>query len=329
MAKSEYWYSNAIIYAIDLETYRDSNGDGIGDFNGIIEKLDYLSDLGINCIWLLPFFRSPEMDNGYDVEDYFSINPKFGTYDDFIRFRDECTKRHIHIIMDLIINHTSSNHPWFKAVSYNKNSKYFSFYIWKPEPPADQKESVFTGPTWTYCVTNGEYYYHKYYDFEPELNLKNPAVFATIKEIIGYWIESGISGFRVDAATNLFEEFKEEGKDIPGKMMEELNDFLTSKKEDAFFIAEADVKAEEINDYVTGGNRMTMMFNFLLNNSIFLAITRKSASPIIDRLKSLPDLPLNVYWVNFIRNLDELDLDQLTAEEREEVFNALAPEKRM
>ncbi len=329
MDKDLFWYNNAIIYAIDIGAFKDGNGDGIGDFAGATQHLDYLHEMGINCIWLLPFFESPERDNGYDVEDYYSINDDFGTFDDFMIFKREAEKRDMRIIMDLVVHHTSDSHPWFKLASHNRNSKYYGYYIWNSNPPAVPEENVFKGKTWKYNSQNDEYYYHTFYDFEPNLNIKNPDVRKEIKEIIRYWLDFGVAGFRLDAATHLFDPFDGEQKKSPGEMMEEFHNFVTSIKEDAFFLAEADVKASKISRFIGEGNRMNMLYNFLLNNSLYLSLARGSAKPIIERLKSLPRLPLNVQWANFVRNLDELDLEQLDKDEREEVFSAFAPNQRM
>ena len=332
MSTELYWYNNAIIYSLDIGVFKDSNGDGIGDFQGAIEKLDYLEDLGINCIWLLPFFESSEKDNGYDVEDYYGINRSFGNFDDFLEFKKEAEKRNMRIIMDLVVHHTSDHHPWFKLASHNRNSKYHDYYIWDSKPPVVSEENIFAGEensTWKYSELIDKYYHHKFYDFEPDLNLVNPDVQEEIKEIIRYWMGFGVSGFRLDAATHLFDMFKEKGDKTPGKVMEEFHDFLSSLKKDALFLAEADVKPSKISEYIGKGNRMGMLFNFLLNNNLFLAMAREKAAPIIERIKALPKLPANVQWANFIRNLDELDLEQLSKEEREEVFLKFGPNKNM
>ncbi len=319
------WFNNAILYGLDIGSFKDGNNDGIGDFKGAIEKLDYLQDLGINCIWLLPFYESNDMDNGYDVNDYYSIDPRFGNFDDFMKFKEEAEKRDMRIIIDLVVHHTSDHHPWFKLASHNKNSKYYHYYIWNSAPPALPEENVFSGKTWKYSPMNNEYYYHKFYDFEPDLNIKNPEVKKEIKEIMRYWLDFGVAGFRLDAATHLFKPFKEEEGESPAEVMEDFHQFITSLKKDAFFLAEADVALSKIPEYVGNGRRMNMLFNFLLNNSLFLALAREKATPVKERLNEMPKFPENVHWANFIRNLDELDLEQLTEAERQEVFHALAP----
>lgn len=329
MAHELFWYNNAIIYAVDIGVFMDGNHDGTGDFTGATSKLDYLHSLGVNCIWLLPFFESSEKDNGYDVEDYYGINRAFGNFDDFMKFKSEAEKRDMRIIMDLVVHHTSDNHPWFKLATRNKNSKYYNYYVWNSNPPAVPDENVFKGKTWRYNEHIDEYYHHKFYDFEPDLNIRNPEVRKEIKEIIRYWMDFGVAGFRLDAATHLFTPFANDENETPEQVMEDFHDFITSMKKDAFFLAEADVEPSKITQYIGEGNRMNMLFNFLLNNNLYLSLARGNAQPVIERLKSLPDLPQNVNWANFVRNLDELDLEQLTAEEREEVFQAFAPNKKM
>ena len=329
MENELFWYNNAIIYAIDIGVFKDGNNDGTGDFAGTTEKLDYLHDLGVNCLWLLPFYESSERDNGYDVEDYYGLNRMFGDYDDFIKFKAEAEKRDMRIIVDLVVHHTSDNHPWFKLATHNKNSKYYNYYIWNSNPPAVPEDNVFKGKTWKYNSRIDQYYYHKFYDFEPDLNIRNPEVRKEIKEIIRYWMDFGVAGFRLDAATHLFDPFNESEEETPEEVMEDFHDFLTSFKKDAFFLAEADVVPSKISEYIGDGNRMDMLFNFLLNNSLYLSLARSSAQPVIERLKSLPRLPKNVNWANFIRNLDELDLEQLDKDEREEVFQAFAPNDKM
>lgn len=323
------WYNNAIIYGLDISAFKDGNHDGTGDFRGAIEKLDYLQELGINAVWLLPFYQSDDRDNGYDVENYYSIHKQLGNFDDFMDFKREAEKHDIRLIVDLVVHHTSDTHPWFKLASHNKNSKYYHYYIWHQNPPVKPEENAFEGKTWKYNSSNNEYYHHKFYDFEPDLNIKNPEVRKEIKEIIRYWLDFGVSGFRLDAATFLFNHFKNDEKETPGQVMEDFQRFLVSIKKDAFFLAEADVDISKITDFTGQGNRMNMLLNFPLNSSLFLSLARGSARPIVERLKSLPDFPENVYWVNFVRNLDELSLGHLTKDEMEETFRLFAPDIKM
>lgn len=326
------WYQNAVIYGIDIGVFKDSDGDGVGDFKGAIEKLDYLAELGVNCIWLLPYFYSPEKDNGYDIADYLLINPKFGTTDDFVEFLEQAEKRSMRVVIDLVVNHTSDQHPWFKAARYNGDSEFYNYYLWRDKPPNDKEENVFQkeeSSTWKYDEHNNQYYYHKYYHFEPNLNFKNPDVREEVEKIMQYWMGFGIAGFRIDAATNLFDQFDDGKKPTGADVMTEFYKYVTDRRKDAVLLAEADVETEKIEKYIGDGDRMNMLFNFLMNNSLFLALARKSAVPVIERLKSLPDTPKNVVWTNFVRNLDELDLERLSKDERTEVFEEFAPNPGM
>ena len=323
------WYKNAIFYALDVQIFMDSDGNGIGDFKGATSKLDYLADLGVSAIWLLPFYLSPERDNGYDVIDHYIINPNAGTIADFIEFVEEAEKRNIHIVVDLIMNHTSDQHPWFQAARYNPDSIFHNYYIWRDSPPSQKEENIFVGTensTWKYDDVAKKYFYHKFYSFQPDINISNKDVMQDFKHIMSYWLTFGISGYRLDAATHLFDEFDH---NKASKVMKDFNKHVQDIRKDAVLLAEADVEPEKMEHYIGKGDKMNMLFNFLMNNSIFLALARKSAKPVIDRLKEFPELPEKVQWLNFVRNLDELDLERLSEEEREEVFEAFAPHPSM
>src|SRR5688572_6653559 len=198
------WYKNAVIYSLDVETYQDSDGDGIGDFNGLTERLDHIASLGVTCLWLLPFYPTPNRDNGYDITDYYGVDPRLGTLGDFTEFVYLARERGMRVIVDLVINHTSIDHPWFQMARKDKNSPYRDFYIWSKEKPKDADEGmVFPGvqeTTWTYDEAAGEYYFHRFYEHQPDLNISNPLVQNEIRKIIGFWLALGVSGFRVDAA---------------------------------------------------------------------------------------------------------------------------------
>lgn len=327
------WYNNIVIYGLDIGVFHDSSGDGIGDFKGATQKLDYLADIGINCIWLLPFFLSPERDNGYDIKDYYQINPNFGTTDDFVEFLQEAEKRSIRVLLDLVINHTSSDHPWFKAAQVNKDSAYFQYYLWSKEAPAESPENTFKGEessTWKYDEHTKAFYYHKFYHFEPDLNIGNPRVREEIKHIMEYWLSFGISGFRIDAATHLFDKLDpDKGHPTQEQVMQELHAHVRELKEDAILLAEADVAADKIGKYVGKGDRMHMLFNFLLNNSLIHSLAIQKTGPFVERMKDLPELLEGVHWVNFIRNLDELDLERLSTAAREKVMDKFAPNPMM
>ncbi|MEG3930584.1 MULTISPECIES: alpha-amylase family protein [unclassified Microcoleus] len=329
------WYKNAIVYSLDVETFMDSDGDGVGDFQGLINRLDYLSALGITCLWLLPFYPSPNRDNGYDVMDYYNIDPRLGTLGDFVEFMHQAKERGIRVLIDLVVNHTSHQHPWFVASKSDKNSKYRNYYVWSENPPKtdpellvfpDAEESI-----WEYDEQAKAYYLHHFYKEQPDLNIGNPAVREEICKIMGFWLELGVSGFRIDAVPFLIKGIGIEGADPESLrgFLEEMRDFVSSRRGDAVLLAEANVDREQISIYFDKGDRMHILFNFLLNQHLFLALARQESTALRDGLKILPDIPDICQWLNFVRHHDELTLDRITSSEREEIFAAFAPEKTM
>lgn len=331
---NELWFKDAIFYAVDVESYQDGNGDGVGDFKGLTSRLDYLSGLGVNCLWLLPIYATPNRDNGYDVKDYYSIDARLGNLEDFSMFIAAAKERNIRILMDLIVHHTSDEHPWFQAGISDPTSKFHRYYVWLEEKPSvEATENVFPGEedsVWSYQKRTGAYYHHQFYNFEPDLNVANPDVQHEIKSIIEFWLSFGVDGFRVDAATHLLN-----GKGVKGTVFKKPASFLkslrkavTKKSKAAILLAEADVPPDKIKFYFGKGERINMLFNFLLDNYIFLSLAREDAKPVADFLKD-PLPPKHCQWANFLRNLDELDLERLTEEERQDVFKRFAPEEDM
>ncbi|MEG4417952.1 alpha-amylase family protein [Microcoleus sp. LAD1_D5] len=329
------WYKNAIVYSLDVETFMDSDGDGVGDFQGLINRLDYLSALGITCLWLLPFYPSPNRDNGYDVMDYYNIDPRLGTLGDFVEFMHQARERGIRVLIDLVVNHTSNQHPWFVASKSDKNSKYRNYYVWSENPPkTDPELLVFPDAEdsiWEYDEQANAYYLHHFYKEQPDLNIGNPAVREEICKIMGFWLELGVSGFRIDAVPFLIKGIGIEGAD-PEKLrgfLEEMREFVSSRQGDAVLLAEANVDRDQIPVYFAKGDRMHILFNFLLNQHLFLALARQESTALREGLKTLPDIPNICQWLNFVRHHDELTLDRITSSEREEIFAAFAPEKTM
>jgi maltose alpha-D-glucosyltransferase/alpha-amylase len=327
------WYKNAVIYCIDIETYMDSNGDGVGDFQGLTQRLDYINGLGITCIWLMPFYPSPNKDNGYDVMDYYNVDPRLGTLGDFVEFTRQAHERGIRVIVDLVVNHTSDQHPWFQAACKDRNSKYWNYYVWSEEKPEDAAEGVmFPGiqdTTWTYNEEAGAYYFHRFYDHQADLNVTNPEVREEIHKIMGFWIALGVSGFRVDAAPYFIEirgEYRADVED-PFLYLKEIRNFLSWRRGDAILLAEANVPAKEITQYFGDGDIMQMLFNFIVNQNLILALAREKAEPLIQALKALPEIPEIGQWAQFIRNHDELTLDQLSQAEQDEIAAQFAPDK--
>jgi len=329
------WHKNAIVYTVDVQSFADGNGDGVGDFPGLARKLDYLSGLNINCLWLQPFYPSPRRDHGYDISDYYSIDPRYGTLADFVEFSQAARDRGIRIIADLVVNHTSIDHPWFQAARRDPRSKYRNWYVWSKEKPPDAEQGMaFPGvqkTTWTFDETAGEYYYHRFYDHQPDLNTGNPQVRREIEKIIKTWLQLGVSGFRVDALPFVITT-KGPGSKAFGDHPEylvEMRQVLSWGRGDAVFMAEANLPPDQVPMYFGEGDRVHVIFNFYVNQHLWLALAREQAQPILDAYAALPQIPQYCQWANFLRTHDELDLGRLSDDERQEVFSQFGPEPRM
>lgn len=334
--QDELWYKNAILYALDVDRFADSNGDGIGDFRGAINHLDYLRELGVTCIWLLPFFPSPNRDNGYDIMNYYTVDSDLGTLEDFIEFVHKAGERGMRVIVDLVMNHTSRRHPWFEAARRDPESRFRRYYRWSDAPPPvpPQKGSIFPGEedtVWTYDEVAGAYYYHRFYHFQPELNPFNPEVHQEILRVLDFWLSFGVSGFRVDAAPHMIslEAISSKEEPRPHALLKEMRSYVQSRRRDAILLAESDVEPEKLQVFFGEGDEFHLLFNFALNNFLFLALARGEAEPILDILTRLPAIQEMGQWANFLRNLDEVDLERLTDAQREEVFHLFAPEESM
>ncbi|WNM57351.1 alpha-amylase family protein [Candidatus Nitrospira allomarina] len=330
------WYKNNVIYSLDLETFMDSDGDGVGDFEGLTRRLDYLHALGIGTIWLSPFQPSPNRDNGYDISDYYGVDPRHGSSGDFVEFMHQAQKRGIKVIMDLVVNHTSKQHRWFQHACKNTNSSYFDWYVWSKKRPSDWNQGmVFPGVqkgTWTYEKKVHEYYFHRFYDFQPDLNMGNPEVRTEIRRIMGYWLELGVAGFRVDAVPFIIET-PAPGKKKPVmryEFLSEMRNFLQWRCGDAILLGEANVLPKQNRKYFgENAEGIHMMFNFFVNQHLFYALATSDIAPLVHALKATQDLPPTAQWGQFLRNHDELDLGRLTSEQRAKVYARFGPEKRM
>ena len=328
---NQLWYKNAIIYSLDVESFMDSNDDGIGDLKGLRHRLNYLSSLGVNCIWLLPFYDTPNRDNGYDVRDYYQVDPNLGDLGHFAELVDAADELGIRILVDLVVNHTSKEHFWFQEARKDKNSKYRNFYIWLDEKPEEEEmDSIFGGSTWEYDEEAGADYYHSFYPFQPDLNISNPAVQKEIERIMHFWLKLGVAGFRMDAAPHMIrQKGNEEFGEDPHQVFRNFREYVEGQRKDAILLAEVDVEPEKYQDYLGKEDQMHMLFNFYINNYIFLALAREKAEPLARALHNLPRNARREQMANFIRNHDELDLERLTDDERKEVFKAFAPEENM
>lgn len=331
---SDLWWKNAVIYCLDVETYKDGDGDGIGDFRGLTQQIDYLNSLGVTCLWLMPFFPTPNKDDGYDITDFYSVDPRLGTLGDFVEFMRTAKDRGMRVIADLVVNHTSDQHPWFKASRSSKDSPYRDWYVWSDTPePDDPKAIVFPDKEdslWELDEKTGQYYFHSFYRFQPDLNVANPEVRDEIARILGFWMELGLSGFRVDAVPFLIENVGDKLPD-PHAFLADLRAFMSRREGGSILLGEVNLPYKDLVAYFGDGNgdQLTMCFDFILMQRTWLALARNEAGPIVEALNARSKPPKDSQWGTFLRNHDELTLDKLSDEERQEVFDAFGPEKDM
>jgi maltose alpha-D-glucosyltransferase / alpha-amylase len=335
-AINDLWYKNAVIYCLSVGTFMDANGDGIGDFAGLMRRLDYLHGLGITAIWLMPFQSSPGRDDGYDISDYYGVNPAHGTLGDFVEFTHAAKQRGIRVIIDLVVNHTSDQHHWFQEARRDPKSRYRDWYVWSDKkPPNANTGMVFPGvqkSTWTYDKEARAWYFHRFYDFQPDLNTSNPNVQAEILKIMGFWIQLGVSGFRMDAVPFVIStKGPRVRKPVEQyEMLRSLRAFLQWRVGDSIILAEANVLPETDMEYFgEDGDRMHMMFNFQVNQNLFYALASSDSRPLARALKATRHRPETAQWGLFLRNHDELDLGRLSEEQRREVFKCFGPEQSM
>lgn len=333
---NDLWYKNAVLYSLSVATYMDANGDGIGDFKGLTRRLDFLQGMGITAVWLMPFQPSPCRDGGYDIADYYNVDPRYGTLGDFVDFTHGCSQRGIRVLIDLVVNHTSNEHPWFREACRDPKSKYKDWYVWSVKRPKDANSGmVFPGvqkSTWTWEKNARSYYFHRFYDFQPDLNTAHPEVQAEILKIMGFWVQLGVDGFRMDAVPFVIAK---KGADLVRPvehydMLRSFSEFLTWRKGEAIILGEANVVPKNDLEYFGEyGERLQMMFNFDVNQHLFYAMASGDTKPLIKALENTKPRPATAQWGQFLRNHDELDLGRLTPAQRETVFEEFGPEKSM
>jgi trehalose synthase len=333
---SDLWWKNAVVYCLDVETFMDWNDDGQGDFEGLAHRLDYLAELGVTCIWLMPFYPTPDKDDGYDVADFYGVDKRFGSLGDLVEVIRSASDRGMRVIADLVVNHTSEKHPWFVSARSSRTSPYRDFYVWRDTPPANAPESVFPGEedgVWTLDERTGQYYLHRFYHHQPDLNVANPRVREEIGKVIGFWLELGLSGFRVDAVPFFIEDDGGESSDYgDGHVyLRELADMVKRRKGDAILLGEVNLKYREQMKFFGGGDgdELTMQFDFEAMQRFYLSLARCNARPLARMLGRRPALARRSQWANFVRNHDELTLDKLSDTERQEVFAAFGPDENM
>ncbi len=329
------WYKDAIIYEVPVKAFRDSDGDGVGDFRGLIEKLDYLQDLGINTIWMLPFYPSPLKDDGYDISDYLSVHPMYGTLDDFRDLLREAHRRGIRVITELVINHTSDQHPWFqRARRAPKGSPERDFYVWSDTPEKYKQARIifkdFETSNWTYDPIAKAYYWHRFYSHQPDLNYDNPAVWEAIFPVVDFWFEMGVDGMRLDAIPYLYEREGTSCENLPEthQFLKALRRHVDQKFRNRMFLAEANQWPEDAAAYFGDGDECHTAFHFPLMPRMFMALRTEDRFPIIDILQQTPPIPDNCQWCLFLRNHDELTLEMVTDEERDYMYRVYAQDAR-
>ena len=334
---SDVWWKNAIFYCLDVETFQDSDGDGVGDFTGLAQRLDYLAGLGVTCLWLMPFYPSPNRDDGYDITDYYTVDRQLGTLGDFVEFVRTARDRGIRVIADLVVNHTSKEHPWFQSARSDRNSPYRDWYVWRDRIPKSGPDGLVfpdeEDSNWEWDEQAGQYYLHRFYKHQPDLNIANPKVREEIRKIVGFWLELGLSGFRVDAVPFLLETdgIAHPMEIAPHDWLRELRDFLGRRRGNAMLMGEVNLEYEDVRRFFgsEGGNELHMCLNFNLNQALALALVRQDAGTLVHSLRAMPSVPADDAWANFVRNHDEWSLDKLTEAERQEVFRAFGPKEEM
>jgi maltose alpha-D-glucosyltransferase/alpha-amylase len=330
------WYKNILIYNLDVKTFKDSNGDGTGDLKGLISKLDYLNELGVGMIWLAPFQPSPNEDDGYDISDFYSIDARLGNFDDFQNLLAEAKKRNIRVIMDLVLNHTSIRHPWYIEASHNPRSVKHDWYLWSVNQPKDWDEGMgFPGvekDTWRYDTSARAYYFHRFYNFEPDLNFQNPLVIAEAEKIMRFWLNKGIDGFRLDAVPFIIDDPRESAKKPVQDytILHRLAGYVKKHYPAAILLGEANVTADEDKRYFEGEHYgLQMMFNFYANQHLFYGLACGDDKSLGKALEETKPKPAKAQWVHFLRNHDEVDLGRLSRQDRKVVFKKFGADSSM
>ncbi|WP_156253434.1 alpha-amylase family protein [Pseudactinotalea terrae] len=335
---SDLWWKNAITYCLDVETFLDSDGDGVGDLAGLSQRIDYLAELGVTCLWLMPFYPGPQRDDGYDVSDMYGVDPRFGDLGHLVEVVRTAHDRGMRVIADLLVNHTSDKHPWFVSARRSTSSPYRDYYVWREDEPPDTSDQVVfpdkEDGIWSLDERTGQWYLHHFYRHQPDLNIANPAVVEEIVRVIGFWLELGLDGFRVDAVP-FFVADVETGDAAhagdPHELLERVRSFLGRRRGDAVILGEVNLPYDQQLDYFGGseGNELQMMFDFELMQATYLSFARADAAPLVAALGRRPEIHPTCAWATFLRNHDELTLDQLDPAERQEVFDAFGPEEHM
>jgi maltose alpha-D-glucosyltransferase / alpha-amylase len=330
-----YWYKDAIIYELHVKAFSDSNADGMGDFRGLIERLDYLQDLGVTCLWILPFFPSPLRDDGYDIASYHDVHPDYGSLADFEDFVVEAHRRGLRVITELVINHTSDQHPWFQEARKGPESPYFNHYVWSD---TDQRYAdariIFTDTehsNWTWESSARAYYWHRFFSHQPDLNFDNPDVCQAVLDTLRFWLDRGVDGLRLDAIPYLFEREGTNCENLPEthRYLKELRAAIDHQYQGRILLAEANQWPSDVRAYFGDSDECHLAFHFPLMPRMFMAIRREERRPITEILNQTPEIPPDCQWAIFLRNHDELTLEMVTDEERDYMYTEYARDPRM
>jgi trehalose synthase len=319
---SDLWWKNAVVYCLDIETYA-------GDIAGLLQRIDHVADLGASCIWLMPLYPTPNQDDGYDITDYVGVDPRLGDLGEIVEAIRHASDRGLRVLADLVVNHTSIEHPWFQSAKADPQSPYRDYYVWSDDP---ENESGTTPDNWTWDEQAGRFYMHRFAPFQPDLNISNPAVRDEIVRIVGFWLALGVSGFRMDAVPFLCEEVGTESPDTGQgrRWLHSLREYAGRRRGDTMLLGEVNVDSDQLESYFEDhGEALHLQLGFLINQRLWLSLARGEAAPLEDLIRQLPVPPPDAGWATFLRNHDELTLDKLAPDERGEVFAAFAPDEDM
>ncbi|MCZ2123673.1 MAG: maltose alpha-D-glucosyltransferase [Anaerolineales bacterium] len=335
MTNQNLWYKNAVFYQISVRSFKDSDGDGHGDLQGLTEKLDYLQTLGVDCIWIMPIYPSPLNDDGYDIADYYNVDSAYGQLEDLKTLIQAAHERGIRLILDLVLNHTSDQHPWFQSARADRNSPYRDYYVWSDTNQKYAEARIIFIDTensnWAWDETAGQYYWHRFYSSQPDLNFDNPKVQAEMLNVARFWLDLGIDGFRADAVPYLFEREGTNCENLPEThaFLKQLRAVMNAYGTERILLCEANQWPEEVRPYFGNGDEFHMGFHFPIMPRIYMALKKERSADLETIMRRTPAIPENSQWCVFLRNHDELTLEMVTPQERQWMWDNYAPQPQM